>query len=95
VTRFYPQHHMTHLPPTPISTLERAYDIGKKAGLKFIYTGNVPGYERENTVCYSCGKLNVRRYGYQTEVAGLAGSRCKYCGAELNFRTGGLKEVAK
>ena len=87
VTRFYPHHHMSHLPPTPISTLEHAYDIGRKAGLKFVYAGNVPGHKSENTTCYSCGKLIVERFGYQAKVVGLEDSRCKYCGAELNFRT--------
>ena len=87
VTRFYPYHQMTHLPPTPVSTLERAYDIGQKAGLKFIYTGNVPGHRSENTICYACGKLIVERFGYRTRVVGLEGSRCRFCGAELNFRT--------
>ena len=91
VTRFYPQHHMMDLPPTPVSTLEHAYDIGKKAGLKFIYTGNVPGHKNENTICYSCGKLIVQRFGYQTKVVGLEGSKCKFCGAELNFRTSGAE----
>ncbi len=42
VTRFHPQHHMMHLPPTPLATIERAYEIGRKAGLKFVYAGNVP-----------------------------------------------------
>ncbi len=87
VTRFYPQHNMMHLPPTPISTLEHAYEIGKKAGLKFVYSGNVPGHRTENTFCYNCGKLIVERYGYQAKVIGLNGSRCRFCGAELNFRT--------
>ncbi|MFH1032365.1 MAG: AmmeMemoRadiSam system radical SAM enzyme [Chloroflexota bacterium] len=86
VTRFYPHHRMGHLPPTPVSTLEHAYEIGKKAGLKFIYTGNVPGHRNENTICYSCGKLIVERIGYQTNVTGLAGTKCRFCGAELNFR---------
>jgi len=86
VTRFYPHHGLMHLPPTPVETLERAYDIGKKAGLKFVYAGNVAGHPSESTVCYSCGKLIVERYGYQTHVIGLRGSKCKYCGAELNFR---------
>ena len=86
VTRFYPNYHLQSLPPTPITTLERAYDIGKKAGLKFVYAGNVPGHKSESTYCYSCGKLNVERYGYQTNIVGLKGSRCKFCGAELNFR---------
>ena len=87
VTRFYPHRDMADLPPTPIATLEHAAAIGKKAGLKFVYIGNVPGHDGEHTTCYSCGNLIVRRFGYQTEVVGLNGSRCKFCGAELNFRT--------
>ncbi len=91
VTRFYPQHNLMNVPPTPVSTLERACEIGKKAGLKFIYTGNVPGHKNENTICYSCGKLVVQRAGYQTKVVGLKDSKCQFCGAELNFRTSGNK----
>ncbi len=87
VTKFYPQHRMMHLPPTPISTLEHAYNIGRKAGLKFVYAGNVPGHRSESTICYSCGKLIVERVGYRTGVAGLESSGCRFCGAELNFRT--------
>jgi len=87
VTRFYPNYRMTHFPPTPISTLEHAYDIGKKAGLKFVYAGNVPGHRSESTFCYSCGRQVVERFGYQTKILGLEDSRCKFCGAELNFRT--------
>jgi pyruvate formate lyase activating enzyme len=87
VTRFHPHYHMSHLPPTPIATLERACEIGQKAGLKFIYAGNVPGHRSESTVCYSCGELIVERYGYRTRIVGLDGSKCRYCGAELNFRS--------
>ena len=87
VTRFYPQHHLMHLPPTPVATLERACDIGRQAGLKFVYTGNVPGHSHENTVCYNCGNLVVERFGYQATIIGLVGSKCRFCGAELNFRT--------
>jgi pyruvate formate lyase activating enzyme len=93
VTRFHPQHHMMHLPPTPLSTIEHAYEIGRKVGLKFIYAGNVPGHQSESTRCYNCGKLNVERYGYQTNVKGLDGSKCRFCGAELNFRVHGSKEA--
>jgi pyruvate formate lyase activating enzyme len=85
VTRFYPHHHLSHLSSTPLETIERAAEIGKKAGLKFVYAGNVPGHESENTHCYNCGKLIVRRVGYQMEIIGLAGSKCRYCGADLNF----------
>ncbi|MCL0075961.1 AmmeMemoRadiSam system radical SAM enzyme [Dehalococcoidia bacterium] len=86
ITRFYPHYEMQHLPPTPVSTIERAYEIGRSVGLRFIYVGNIPGHKGENTVCYSCGKLVVERTGYHTRILGLDGSRCLFCGAELNFR---------
>jgi pyruvate formate lyase activating enzyme len=92
VTRFHPDHHMTHLPPTPLATIEHAYEIGRKAGLKFVYAGNVPGHQSESTRCYACGKLNIYRVGYQTRIEGLEGSKCRFCGAELNFRAPGSKE---
>ena len=87
VTRFYPHHHISDLPPTPVATLERAIAIGREAGLRFIYAGNIPGHSSENTTCYSCGRLVVKRRGYQTQVLGLDGSKCRFCGAELNYRT--------
>ncbi len=93
VTRFHPQYRMNHLPPTPLATIERACQIGKDAGLKFIYAGNVPGHSSETTVCYNCGKTIIERYGYQTRILGLDGSRCRYCRAELNFVVSGSKEV--
>ena len=87
VTRFYPYHRLAQLPPTPISTLERACDIGKRAGLRFVYVGNVAGHSSENTVCYSCGRVVIQRFGYDTQVSGVENSKCKFCGAELNVRT--------
>lgn len=87
LTRFYPMHKLDYLHPTPVATLEKAYAIGKKQGLKFIYLGNVPGHQYENTTCYSCGEVIIRRAGYDTEVLGLDGSNCQFCAANLNFRT--------
>jgi len=87
VTRFYPHHHISDLPPPPLAPQERAIAIGREAGLRFIYAGNIPGHSSENTTCYSCGRLVVKRRGYQTQVLGLDGSKCRFCGAELNFRT--------
>jgi pyruvate formate lyase activating enzyme len=86
VTRFYPQYQATKLPATPVETLEKALNIGKQNGLKFVYTGNIPGHDGENTRCFNCGKLVVKRVGYDTQVIGLNGSKCKYCGTDLNFR---------
>jgi pyruvate formate lyase activating enzyme len=88
VTRFNPLHQMRHLPSTPISTLEHAYDIGKKVGLRFVYMGNVPGASHEDTVCYNCGNLVIARVGFDTEIVGLDGSKCRSCGADLNIRVG-------
>jgi pyruvate formate lyase activating enzyme len=86
ITRFYPQYKLTDRDATPLPTLERACNIGKAAGLKFIYMGNVPGGGGEDTVCYNCRNLVVRRTGYQIEMLNLDGSRCAVCGANLNFR---------
>lgn len=86
VTRSHPQYELQNIPSTPLTTLEKAYDIGKRAGLHFIYIGNVPGHEGENTVCYSCNKTVVKRIGYHTDIVGLDGSKCRFCGTELNFR---------
>ena len=87
VTRFHPQHQLLNLSPTPIATLEHAYDIGKRIGLRFVYAGNVPGHEHENTICYSCGNRIVDRMGYHINIVGLDGSRCRFCDADLNMMT--------
>lgn len=86
VTRFYPEYRLRNIPATPVSSLERACKIGKNAGLKFVYLGNVPGNEFENTRCYQCGKIVIKRSGYNTQVIGVDGSKCHFCGAELNIR---------
>jgi len=85
VTRFYPHHNLSHLPPTPVATLERAYNIGKSEGLKFVYLGNVPGHSYENTVCYNCGRLVIERSGYSVRIKALNGTMCANCGANLNI----------
>jgi pyruvate formate lyase activating enzyme len=85
VTRFYPHRLLKDIPPTPVATLERALAIGLNAGLKFVYVGNIPGHQGENTVCYRCGRLIIQRLGFAAEISGLNGSKCKYCGAELNI----------
>lgn len=87
VTRFYPHARMTHVPPTPLATLQRARRIGLEAGLHFVYLGNVPGAEGESTHCYSCQNLVIQRSGYHTQVLAVEkGGKCRYCGADLNVR---------
>lgn len=87
VTRFMPHLDFAHLPPTAISTLEHAVRLGHDAGLRFVYLGNVPGHEGENTVCPNCKRLLVRRTGHAVEDVALRGTFCSMCGANVNVRT--------
>jgi pyruvate formate lyase activating enzyme len=59
ISRFFPAHKITHIPRTPAATLIKAREIGLRAGLRYVYVGNVP--DEENTFCHRCGRLLVRR----------------------------------
>ncbi|NQT29647.1 MAG: AmmeMemoRadiSam system radical SAM enzyme [Candidatus Saganbacteria bacterium] len=87
LTRSIPYLEFAHLPPTPVSTLEKARQIGLDAGLKFVYIGKVIGHAGENTYCPKCQKLLIERMGYQTEVKGLVSGKCGACGADINICT--------
>ena len=87
VTRFFPHAEMAHLPPTPVSTIMNALEIGFQTGLRFVYAGNLPGTDAENTRCPGCGALVVRRSGFRAELLGVApGGKCRHCGSDLNIR---------
>ena len=62
--RFHPDYRLTDIPSTSIRTLEEAYETAKKAGLNYVYLGNVPGHKYENTYCPRCGELVIKRYGF-------------------------------
>jgi pyruvate formate lyase activating enzyme len=86
VTRFVPYLEFADLPPTPIETLERARDIGREAGLDFIYLGNVDVVGGEDTVCPQCGLLVVSRRGFAEKAEQMdSDGRCAGCGADLNL----------
>jgi pyruvate formate lyase activating enzyme len=78
-TRFHPTYRLTDLPPTPVATLERAWKIGRDAGLNFVYLGNVPGHPGENTVCPGCGEVVIRRIGFRILENRLANGSCPNC----------------
>jgi len=86
VTRFVPHLELSHLPATPIKTLERAALRGTQAGLQFVYVGNIADHAGQNTVCPSCHRLVVRRSGPAVEDLALRGSNCDMCGQDLNLR---------
>ena len=83
VSRFYPQYKMTDVRPTDGAVLERAYDIGKEAGLRYIYIGNLPGVRAESTFCYSCGTMLIERVGYHVVKNVIDDYRCPQCNAEI------------
>ncbi|UCD58287.1 MAG: AmmeMemoRadiSam system radical SAM enzyme, partial [Candidatus Hydrogenedentota bacterium] len=78
-SRFYPTYKIKNLPPTPVSTLTRAREIAMKAGLNFVYVGNVPGHEGESTYCPNCKRAIVRRIGYRGPEVAIREGRCRYC----------------
>lgn len=83
ISRFHPRYRMTTLPPTPAASIHRAARIGTTCGLKYVYSGNMPGDPGENTTCVRCGKLLIRRRGFAVEQLNLDGSVCPRCGTPL------------
>lgn len=75
---------LKHLPETPVEILKKAYAIGKKAGLKYVYTGNVPGLPSENTICPNCGQVAITRTNYIIDRHDNNGE-CANCGQDLNL----------
>jgi len=75
---------LPHLPDTLVETLEIAWKIGKKAGLKYVYTGNVPGLPSEDTFCPKCKTLCIDRTNYTIHRYDKSG-KCPKCGENLNL----------
>jgi len=63
--------------------LERAWQIGKDAGLQFVYTGNVPGHPHDNTYCPACGALLIQRFGFDVLSNEVGIGRCPKCGQHI------------
>jgi pyruvate formate lyase activating enzyme len=89
ISRFHPQFKMLDTPATPVYSLHRAVEIGRQAGLKYVYCGNVPGDEGESTYCFNCRNRLIERYGFQIMSTDLNGNKCNRCGTELEgiFKT--------
>ena len=86
MTRFHPHHELRYVPATPIATLERVRDLGKEAGLWYVYLGNVPGHEGENTWCHKCGELLIERYIFDVLQNKIKNKACPACGAVIPGR---------
>jgi pyruvate formate lyase activating enzyme len=84
ISRFHPTYRLTDRPATPVQTLTTAREIGIKAGLRYVYTGNVPGDLGENTFCPGCGQMVVERWGFQVRRMRLQDGRCNDCGTVVD-----------
>ena len=85
-SRFHPDYLMSHIPSTPIKTMEMARNEAVDAGLDFVYLGNMASTDGENTKCPKCGSLAVRRLGFYTEkMAVTIDGNCSKCGEPLNM----------
>jgi pyruvate formate lyase activating enzyme len=82
-TRYFPAYKF-HNPPTTVETLEKAYEMAKKAGVSYPYIGNVAGHKYENTYCPTCGEKLIKRYGYYVlKYAVTEDKKCPKCGAAI------------
>lgn len=79
-TRFHPMYRMDDLYPTPVETLEMAYDIARKEGMRFVYLGNVMGHRYENTYCPKCNALLIDRAGFRVSAIKIKDGKCPRCG---------------
>jgi len=80
---FYPTHRMTDVPRTTKEQLLDAYDIAQETGIRYVYLGNVPHGDYENTYCPQCNELLIERHGFTAQIVGLDGTACKNCGEEI------------
>jgi len=80
ISRFHPDYHFNRANPTPISSLDKAYKIGKDKGIKYIYTGNVYTDYGENTFCPFCSKPIVERDGFVVRKNSIVNGKCLFCG---------------
>ena len=88
VTAYRPEYKMHAPGSTPVSTLLRGVRLGREAGLRYVYAGNMPGMvgNAEHTICHACNGLLVERYGFRITANRMKGSHCPDCGTEIPGR---------
>ena len=82
LSAFHPDYKMRDRSATPVTTLEQAYNIAVKAGLKFVYVGNV-GLRKNITYCPHCHKALIERVGYQILSNKITDGKCPYCQTKI------------
>ncbi len=84
ISRFHPTYKLTDRPSTPAESIHQARRIGLDAGLRYVYSGNLPGNEGENTFCYSCGQPLIERWGYRISKNVITNGKCPKCDATID-----------
>ena len=82
---FHPDYKVLDLPRTPVKSLQKAHEIAKDVGLKFVYLGNIPHTDEENTFCPKCGIKVIERIGYHIIKNRVEDGKCGECGQDLNI----------
>ena len=86
-TAFHPDYKMTDLPRTPGTTLTRAREIAMRAGLRYVYTGNVHDREGGTTACAGCGTTLIERDWHEIlRYRVTEGGTCPACGTAIAGR---------
>ncbi|MFT4303473.1 MAG: AmmeMemoRadiSam system radical SAM enzyme [Candidatus Woesearchaeota archaeon] len=83
ISAFHPMYKMNDIPSTKLKILEKAFLIGKKAGLKYVYIGNVINNEKSNTYCSNCNKLLIKRDYFKAEFMKIKENKCSHCDFEI------------
>lgn len=79
ISAFHPAYKLNNLPRTPVETIQMARSIGLEEGLRYVYTGNVPGEKGESTYCYKCNELLIERFGFTVKKNMITDSKCPRC----------------
>lgn len=83
ISRFYPTYRMTDRPPTSPASIQKARQIGLDIGVKYVYTGNLPGDKGESTFCHQCSERLIHRTGYQIRENRISAGTCPNCGMKI------------
>jgi pyruvate formate lyase activating enzyme len=83
VIAFHPDYKMTNVSSTGYDVLNKAYNIGKKAGLNYVYTGNILDDEHSNTYCPKCNTLLIKRSGYSISIENIKNGKCLKCNEKI------------
>jgi len=83
ISAFYPTYKMLDHPRTPAASLHRAREIGMKAGLRYVYCGNIPGEGGEDTFCPHCKKKVIERVGFRILNNRVVNGTCQYCHTKI------------